>query len=85
MNTPDYFEDYFATLLLQLTVSDVETLAKLYLYPSIKFEPLYIDMRGIEVGSRYKSAEAAYGRYACFTPVRQTANLKTADASDPPI
>ena len=79
------FEEFFASLLPQLSRSDIETLAELYPDPSTHTDSPYVDTRHIGVGSQYKRVEAAYGHYAYVCPVSQTAKLASCDASDPPI
>jgi acetylcholinesterase len=85
MDTSAEFEQFFATLLPQLSQSDLKRLVDLYPDPATVPDSPYVDTRNLGVGSQYKRAEAAYGQYAYVCPVRQTAHLGSRDASNPPI
>ncbi|KAI1619282.1 triacylglycerol lipase [Exophiala viscosa] len=85
MATDEQFRQFFHTLLPQLPISDVETIAqKLYPDPQQSGDLTYQETRqDSAVGPQYKRIEAAYGQYAYVAPVRQTANLASRAQSEP--
>ena len=85
LDDPSEFEAFFATLLPQLSQSDIELLSDLYPDPSSHSDSPYSETRPLNLGSQFKRTEAAYGQYAYVCPVRHTANLATADPTDPPV
>ncbi|KKY13968.1 putative carboxylesterase family protein [Phaeomoniella chlamydospora] len=85
MSQSNEFNDFFATLLPQLSKEDLKQLTQLYPDPSTHNDSPYVETRNISVGLQYKRVEAAYGQYAYVCPVRQTALLGSASQNDPPI
>ncbi|KAE9978931.1 hypothetical protein EG327_007192 [Venturia inaequalis] len=85
MSKPQEFNDFFATLLPQLTEHEVQTLATLYPDPSGDPNSPYLDTRDAPLGPQFKRVEAAYGHYAYVCPVRQNAIYGSASAADPPV
>lgn len=84
LSTSQDFEDFFSTLLPQLSNADLKELCELYPDPAKPGSP-YLDTRPIPAGRQYKRGEAAYGQYAYVCPVRQTAHLGTANPDNPPV
>ncbi|CAK3925486.1 carboxylesterase family [Lecanosticta acicola] len=82
----DEFTGFFATLLPQLTKSDVKKLDALYPNPAKDDSSPYVDTRdlgSLGIGEQFKRVEAAYGHYAYVCPVRQTAEYGTQDGEQP--
>lgn len=84
MAEPEEFTRFFATLLPQLSESDLLRLDTLYPDPATHSDSPYVETRNISVGAQYKRVEAAYGHYAYVCPVRQTAQYASASEADPP-
>ncbi|KXS99756.1 hypothetical protein AC578_10420 [Pseudocercospora eumusae] len=87
MSDSSEFTSFFATLLPQLSKSDLKTLNELYPDPAKDEASPYVDTRNISalgVGEQYKRVEAAYGQYAYVCPVRQTANYAS-EGQEPPV
>ena len=85
MNTSEEFDDFFSTLLPQLSKADKKRINELYPDPSKNPDSQYVDTRNIPVGSQYKRVEAAYGQYAYACPVRQTAQFASKSRDNPPV
>jgi acetylcholinesterase len=87
MAKSDEFRNFFSTLLPQLTEKDLDRLEELYPDPEEDPASPYVEHRPPELGlgPQFKRAEAAYGQYAYVAPVRQTAQLGSADPEQPPI
>lgn len=85
MSQPEEFNDFFATLLPQLSEQEVQTLATLYPDPSEDPTSPYLETRDAPLGSQFKRVEAAYGHYAYVCPVRQNAIYGSASATNPPV
>ncbi|TDZ24618.1 Lipase 1 [Colletotrichum orbiculare MAFF 240422] len=84
-STPEDFDDFFRTLLPQLSHRDIAELNELYPDPSKNPDSEYVETRPLDIGPQYKRAEAAYGHYAYTCPVRQTAIWGSKSPSDPPV
>ncbi|TDZ53784.1 Lipase 1 [Colletotrichum trifolii] len=84
-STPEDFDDFFRTLLPQLSHGDIAELNELYPDPSKNPDSEYVETRPLDIGPQYKRAEAAYGHYAYTCPVRQTAIWGSKSPSDPPV
>lgn len=85
MSKPGEFDDFFATLLPQLSEKEAQTLSALYADPSKDLDSPYLETRVAPLGPQFKRVEAAYGQYAYVCPVRQTAIYGSASAVDPPV
>ncbi|KAL1301422.1 hypothetical protein AAFC00_005678 [Neodothiora populina] len=85
MSESDEFEDFFATLLPQMSKEHVKQLAALYPDPATDASSQYVETRPAALGPQYKRVEAAYGHYAYVCPVRQTAVYASTAPEDPPV
>lgn len=81
MNESSEFNDFWRTLLPQMSDEDIQTIDKLYPDPSIVSDSIYKETRQDQgVGAMYKRIEAAYAHYAYVAPARQTAHYASSDA-----